>query len=356
LKTPRFRAVVLAAGFGTRLRPLTLAHPKPLLPVAGAPVLGHTLQALHKAGCEAVAINLHYQGEKIASRFGSQYEDMPIRYSREDPIQGTLGALVPLRSFLADADYAVVVNGDSLARWPFAKLLRRHQEHLPRATLMVSTRARAEDFGGGIGIARDGRVTSFLRPADTDEGGPQEEEEVQEVRRRVFAGAHVFSPELVAELDATPSDFVRDLYQPLVESGERIDAVESNELWFDIGTPKRYLDAVIGWAGKSGWRRRGWWSSEAEVSSEASVEASVIEAGARVAPGARIRRSLVLSGASVGADCRVRDSVIGFSVELPPGTNVENRLVSEARADTPPPPEASVVGGLVYARLSGSIT
>lgn len=185
--------------------------------------------------------------------------------------------------------------------------------------------------------------------------GAASAEEAEAVRRRVFAGAHVFSPELLAQLDAEPADFVGDLYEPLIRAGERIDAVESNEPWFDIGTPKRYLDAVIGWAGRGGWRRRGWWSPEADVSPEAVVETSVIEAGARVARRAGVRRSLVLSGASVGEGCQVIDSVIGFSVDLPAGTVVENRLVSEARADTPPPPEASVVGGLIYQRLIDSI-
>jgi len=368
LKTPRFRAVVLAAGFGARLRPLTLSLPKPLLPVAGTPILGHTLQALRKCGCEAVAINLHYQGEKIASRFGSDFAGMPIRYSREDDIQGTLGALAPLRSFLEEAELVVVINGDSLARWPLSKLLRHHQKHSPRATLMVSSRARPEDYGGGIGITRAGRVTTFEPPSPAEGNAPElsdladladrpnpaepeEPREAREVKRRVFAGAHVFSPGLLESMARPPSDFVRDLYQPLVESGERIDAVESGRQWFDLGTPKRYLDGVTGWVGTRRWRHRGWWSSEAEVDPGASVKGSVLEAGVTVGRGARIRRSLVLSEASIGIDCKVTDSVIGLAVDLPSGTVVESRLVTEARADTPPHESASVVGGLVYDRL-----
>jgi len=356
LKAPRFRAVVLAAGFGTRLRPLTLSLPKPLLPVAGTPVLGHTLHALKKSGCEEVAINLHYQGETIASRLGPDFEGMPIRYSPEVDIRGTLGALEPLRSFLNEADLVVVINGDSLSRWPLTKLLRHHQQHDPEATLMVSSRARAKDYGGGIGISREGRVTSFAKPEAVESkvsGTTASEENTDpvETKRSVFAGAHVFRPQLLSNLPESPSDFVRDLYQPLVASGERIDAVESNEPWFDIGTPRRYLDGVIGWTGRSGWSRRGWRSTETEVDADASVKRAVLEAGVTVGRGARIRRSLVLSGASIGTDCRLTDSIIGFGVDLPPGTVVENRMVTEARADTPPQDGASIVGGLVYERL-----
>lgn len=354
MNKPRFRAVILAAGLGTRLRPLTLALPKPLLPVAGTPVLGHTLRALRKAGCDGVAINLHYQGEKIASRFGADFDGMPIHYSREETILGTLGALAPLRSFLEPSDQVVVVNGDSLARWPFARLLRHHLRHQPRATLLVSSRARAEDYGGGIGIARDGRITSFEpKPADPGDRRGETARETEEVRRRVFAGAHVFSPSLLDGAAPPPSDFVGDLYQPMVDGNERLDSLESGELWFDLGTPKRYLEGVIAWAGRSGWRRSSWASPEAEIDGDASVKKSVIEAGAKVGATARIRRSLVLSGASVGPGCTVVDSVVGFSVALPSGTVVENRLVTEARADTPPSPKASVVGGLVYDHLEG---
>lgn len=352
MKTPPFRAVVLAAGLGTRLRPLTLSLPKPLLPVAGLPILGHTLRSLCEAGCEEVAINLHYQGEKIASRFGSQHEEMRIRYSHEEEIRGTLGALGPLRSFLEGADIAVVVNGDSLSRWPFTRLLRRHREGEALATLMVSTKARAADYGGGIGVARDGAVTSFWPGAESSATAVPDGADPKDTKRRVFAGAHAFSSNLLARMpDAVPSDFVRDLYQPLIESGEKIEALESGEPWFDLGTPRRYLDAVIAWAGRGGWRRRAWLSSEAEVDEAASVENSVIEAGVKVGAGARIRKSLVLTGASIGAGCKVSDSVIGFSVDLPEGTVVEKRMVTGARADMPPAENASVVGGLVYDRL-----
>lgn len=350
MKGPRFRAVVLAAGLGTRLRPLTLALPKPLLPVAGVPILGHTLGNLAKAGCESVAINLHYQGDKIVSRFGEDFDGMPIRYSMEEEIQGTLGALKPLEDFLADTELVVVLNGDSLTRWPVAKLLRHHREHQPLATLLFSTKAKVADFNGGVAVERDGRVRSF-RAAAPASPEPENEEDSFSGKRRVFAGAHVFSPELLSRLPDGPSDFVQDLYQPAVEGNERIDGVEGTGPWFDLGTPRRYLEGVLAWVGAGALRRRGWASAEANVDEAASVKRSVLEAGVVVESGAYLRRSLILPEAKVGEGSRVVDSVIGFSVALPPGTVVEGRLVTEARAGVPLPPEASVVGGLVYSPL-----
>jgi mannose-1-phosphate guanylyltransferase len=347
LKTPRFRAVILAAGLGTRLRPLTLSTPKPLLPVAGQPLLGHTLASLNKHGCEAVAVNLHYQGDKIAARFGSDFEGMPIHYSREETILGTLGALTPLREFLAECELTVVLNGDSLARWPLVKLLKHHCSGGPLATVMVSTRAPVEEFGGGISVGKDGRVLSFLRR----EPSVGEAAADDKAKRRVFAGAHAFSRGLLARAPEPPSDFVRDLYQPLLQQGERIDAVESSSAWFDIGTPRRYLDGVIGWSKGSGWSRRSWRNVEVEVDSTARIKRSVLEAGATVEADVEVRRSLIMSGATIGRGGRVAGSIIGPAVQLPPGTVVENRLVTEARADTPPDENASIVGGLVYGPL-----
>jgi len=86
----RIRALVLAAGLGTRLRPLTSLTPKPLLPVRGVPILGHTLAQLAAVGCEAVAVNLHYLGDQIRQRFGDSHAGMPLTWSEEPEVLGTL--------------------------------------------------------------------------------------------------------------------------------------------------------------------------------------------------------------------------------------------------------------------------
>jgi hypothetical protein len=206
----RFRALVLAAGRGERLRPLTDRLPKPLLPVAGQPVAAHTLARLAAAGCEAAAINLHHQGELIRKRFGGRFGAMPLTYSEEPERLGTLGALWPLRDFLAAAELVVVINGDSLCRWPVKTLLRRHRARRAAATLLLARRADPAGFGGGVGVDRDRRIVSF-RP-----GGPAAGDAD---RRWVFAGAQVLSPELLARLRPGPADIVRDLYEPLLGEG-----------------------------------------------------------------------------------------------------------------------------------------
>jgi mannose-1-phosphate guanylyltransferase len=350
MQARRLRALVLAAGLGTRLRPLTESMPKPLLPVAGLPILGHTLAQLAALGCEAAAVNLHHQGEKIRERFGDAFAGMPLTWSEEPVLQGTLGALYPLRDFFAPADLILLVNGDSLCRWPFRKMVRQHLSGNARATLLLTSRPDPAAFGGGVGIDREGRILSF-RPGDPERG------EVE--RRYVFAGAHVFPPALLERVGPGPSDIVRDLYMPLLAESEPgvLQSVVTRGLWHDLGTPQRFLDATLEWA-RAEWPerlwRRSWISPEAGLASGASVRHSAIEAGARIGEKARVERSILLPGARVGAGSVVRESIVGFGAAVPVGTWVERRVITAQREGAAPGLDDSVVAGAVFSPFGPS--
>jgi mannose-1-phosphate guanylyltransferase len=343
------RAVVLAAGLGTRLRPLTEFEPKPLLPVGGRPLIAHTLDRLQAGGCEAVALNLFHLGNHVQEQIGNEHRGMPITYSPETELLGTLGALAPLRDFWRGADVLVVINGDSLCRWPVRRLLRRHGQLGARATLLVSRTARVEEYGGGVGLDMEGR---FVSPGPGSEFGEVE-------KRRVFAGAHALSPGLLEEMepplgDRLPADFIRDLYLPMLERQEVIQTVETRARWFESGTPEFYLRSVRGWVGNPWlprWLRGSWLAPETRVDSEAKVSRSVVEKSCVIEKGARVERSLLLPGARVSAGCTVRNSIVGFGVTLPADTSIERRLVTPERSDVPPRPVDSTVGGLVYSPL-----
>jgi mannose-1-phosphate guanylyltransferase len=229
---------VLAAGLGTRLRPLTAQTPKPLLPVLGKSIIEHTLGRLAALGCEATAINLHHLGGQIRGALGPAFGAMPLTYSEEEEPLGTLGAFPPLRDFFAPADLILLINGDSLCRWPLERLLRHHLEAGPAATLLLASRPDPAAFGGGVAIDRTGRVLAFRR---ADPAG------IPAAHRFVFAGAHVFRPKLVAGVAPGFSDIVRDLYEPALRTGVRLDAVVTARRWHDLGTPRRYLEAVLDW-------------------------------------------------------------------------------------------------------------
>jgi mannose-1-phosphate guanylyltransferase len=342
----RLRALVLAAGRGARLRPLTEAIPKPLLPVAGEPVLGRTLRRLAAAGCEAAAVNLHHRGDEIRSRFGREVAGLPLTWSEEPVLLGTWGALAPLRGFFAGADLVLIVNGDSLCRWPLAELVRRHLGSGAAATLLLASRADPAEFGGGVALGRDGAILS-LRPgsagvaAGSGAGRPAAAELARSrgVRRRVFAGAHVLAPWLLERIEdgpgaaSVPSDIVHDLYEPLLaERPGCLATLTTGRHWHDLGTPRRYLAAALDWAAACGGGQRRWISPAAEVSRGAAVRRSSVEAGCRIGDGAAIEGSVLLPGAAVGAGALVRGSILGPGVELPAGSRVENQLVTAGGA------------------------
>jgi NDP-sugar pyrophosphorylase family protein len=346
----RLRALVLGAGRGERLRPLTDIMPKPLLPILGRPVIEQTLGALAAAGCEATAINLHHLGAAIEDRFGGAFQGMRLTYSRETALLGTLGALGPLAEFAAKPDLLIVVNGDSLCRWPLAKLVRRHRSTGAAATLLLTTRASPKRFGGGVVVRRDGSIKSLR-------GGVRGDQE----RRRVFAGAHVFAPELLTRATKTlgdePADFVDDLYEPLLHEGELLQGHETRRHWHDLGTPERYLEGAHNW-GLGRWPRRlwrsNWFAPGTEVSAQAQVQGSVIERGAILEAGCRVELSLILSGAHIGSGSRIRRAIVGPGVVVPEGSTIKRRMVTAARADLVPRATDSNVGGLVYSRLEGA--
>ncbi len=349
MKRLRVRALVLAAGRGERLQPLSGFLPKPLLPVAGRPVCSHALAALERLRCQAAALNLYHLGPRIRAELGERYGEMPLVYSQERELLGTLGALRPLREFLAPAPHIVVVNGDSLCRWPLARLIHEHLRSGAAATLLFARRAPVEEFGGGVAIAPDGGILAFRAPQPS---GESPRRSVPPRRRRVFAGAHVLSPELLERLPAGKADCVTDLYEPLLAEGARIQALETSRPWFDLGTPRRYLEAALAWAADP-WPlnllRRSAVAVGATVERGARVRASVVERGCRIGSAARVERSLLLPRSDVADGGRLRECILGPGVEVGAGV-LERSLVTLPLAGADPE-RPLARGGLVLTSL-----
>lgn len=285
VKNLRLRALVLTAGLGLRLRPLTLFLPKALLPVCGEPVAAYTLGSLTRCGCEAVALNLHHQGAAIQNVFGDRHQRLPITYSMEPELLGTLGALFPLRAFLSEADLVILINGDSLCSWPLEKMLKQHLNSGAEATMLLHRRSPSAVLGGPVGVGANGNVVQ-LRDASP----------IEEVtRRHLFMGAHILSPHLLDRVRGRPGDIVAELYIPLLKDGGRIRAVITSRKWHDLGTPSRYLEACLDWTRShngrlAGLRPRNVFAGSAQVADSARIQRSVIESGAVVGGGGQSRR------------------------------------------------------------------
>lgn len=304
---PTPRAMILAAGFGTRLGELTALRPKPMLPICGAPLVRWTVLWLRAQGIREIVINLHHLGEQIEAELGDGSRlGVAIAYSHEEGmILGTGGGLRKARPLLDDGRGSpiVVVNGKILTDLALAPVLAHHHERDAEAT-MVLRRDVEGVWGGELAIGRDGQLATFLgHTREGSEPGP----------RMMFTGVHVIAPRL---LDRVPPQgeqcIVRTAYRELFESGRGIDAWEHAGYWWEHSTTARYLEGL---ANVLEGRVALPWAESALVGVDpsATLEAGVelvqpvrIGAGARIGAGSRLGPCVEIGeGAVVDAGVRI---------------------------------------------------
>jgi NDP-sugar pyrophosphorylase family protein/phosphoheptose isomerase len=232
------KALILAAGAGTRLRPLTDELPKPMLPVAGVPLLEHTVQALRRQGITELAVNLHHLPDAVTRHFGDGRRfGVRITYSPERTLLGTAGAARRLRSFLDET--FLVIYGDVLTDLSFTDLAAFHRERGAVLTLAVH-RVADPTAAGLVGVDATGRVTRFVEK-------PAPEEVFTDL---VNAGVLVVEPSVLDGVPAgCPCDFGRDVLPRLLAAGARVHArrLGAGDYLIDIGSPASYLRAQTEW-------------------------------------------------------------------------------------------------------------
>lgn len=229
------RAMVLAAGRGTRLAPLTDRLPKSLMPVAGRPMLAHILDFLRAGGIDEVVINLHHLGHLIeeaigdGSRFG-----LRVRYSWEPEILDTGGGIKRAEPLLAGEPF-VVANGDSLLELPLRTLLEYHARRAGIITMAVRSSPEAERLGL-VELDIDDRVRRVAGRPDEPLGIP--------LRGFMFPGLHVFDPRVFDWMDSGVAfGVIRETYPRLLRAGEPVYGFISDARWLNIDTPESLVAA-----------------------------------------------------------------------------------------------------------------
>lgn len=221
-------AMILAAGFGTRLRPRTDERPKALIPLGGRPMIEYPLRMLAAGGVRRIVVNLHHLGEQIPPALGDGRRfGVRIEYSREDPILDTGGALVRARPFLGEGPF-FLVNCDALLDVDLTALWELHERHDALATLVVRRDPAAARYGP-IDLDEEGRIRRFLGKPETG-AGPLE--------RRMFCGVHVLSPGIFERMpEAGAFSITRDVYARAHAAGAPLYGFRYDGTWYDLGTP-----------------------------------------------------------------------------------------------------------------------
>jgi NDP-sugar pyrophosphorylase family protein len=291
------KAMILAAGLGRRMRPLTLARAKPVLPVLNRPLLHWTLDVLARHDVTEVVVNLHHLPQTVTEALGDGGAfGMKVSYAHERRLLGTGGGPRGVRDFFGDEPF-LLVNGDTLFDFDLGALVARHHSAGARATLALRPNPDPTVYGPVV-TDRTGQVLSFS-------GRPRR------VRGTVslFAGVHVLDPALLDLLREGPSDSVVDLYVPLVAEGVRIHGVRVRGAWYDLGRPRLYRDAQLRLLPRRG-RERVLLHPQAQVSATARLRRSVVGPGARVASEARVERSILWDDAVVEEEARVEGAIV----------------------------------------------
>lgn len=289
------KAMVLAAGLGLRMRPLTLLRAKPALPVLDRPLLQLTLERLARAGVRDVVVNLHHLPESVIEASGpGRRHGLRVCYSREREILGTGGGPRKVREFFG-REPCLLVNGDVFFDFDLRALVARHRASGALATLALRPLPDPRAYSSVV-TDRRGRILSIAGRPRPARGTVS-----------MFASVHVLEPRLLERLPPGPSDSVRDLYMPLLAEGAHLAGVRCAGAWYDFGRPALYRDAQLRMLRGRGQVLVG---SGARVAPAAAVRRSVLGARSRVAKYARVERSVLWEGAVVEAGARVLGSIV----------------------------------------------
>ncbi len=220
------RAVILAGGKGTRLKPYTITLPKPLVPVGEEPIMKLLLESLKKQGIKETVICVNHMGNLIEAYFGDGSEyGMQIRYSRE---QKPLGTVAPIKLIQGLPEDFLVMNGDVLTNLSFRKLFLEHK--INDAILTVATHARNVHIDYGvIGHDPDYFVNSFVEKPDYDVN--------------VCMGIYAFNKRVFDYVPENTYFGFDDLMHKLLDNGEKVKIFEHKGYWLDIGSPEDYEKA-----------------------------------------------------------------------------------------------------------------
>jgi mannose-1-phosphate guanylyltransferase/mannose-1-phosphate guanylyltransferase/phosphomannomutase len=323
--------MVMAAGLGTRLRPLTYEVPKPMVPVANRPVIEHLLRRLAASGLDEVIANLHWFPETIERHLGDgSAAGVELTYSREERLLDTAGGVYNVRDFLTGGhdDSFIVMAGDALTDVDLDALRRAHAAHDGVATMTVKRVPNVSEYGVVV-TGSDGRVQGFQEKPDPAEAlSDLANCMIYAFRREIFD--HFPDPPHV--------DWAKDIFPRLLDGDVPFYVHRTDEYWNDVGSLPEYLqgnlDAVDGAVAvdregelitgsadeetpavqEAGWELSGTMllGHGAEIAPGARIDGPVvIGSGARVGAGARIRRSVLLPGAEVADDALVAGSIIG---------------------------------------------
>ncbi len=346
---PLRKAMILAAGSGKRLRPLTVHRAKPALPLLGTPMIEYVLRRLARAGVREAVVNLHHEAKMVEAALERSRADLAIELSVESKLLGTAGGLKHASHHFEDEAAFLLVNADTLVDFDVENLVRTHHETGATATLLLRSKPSRSTYST-ISVDADGRIDGVLPGSDDGE--------------LMFAGVWVLSRSALDYLSGEPTGLEKELLPQLIEQKSAVACVQDTT-WITIDTPRRYWTGCLTMARERFFE--GDWNvgvvpnhhparvlagGGTEIDRRASFQGDVVlGAGCRVARGARIERSICWDGVVIPNGVKMSRCIIAEAVELSPDMELVDKLVMPVGDDTSGLRRREIHGDLLISKI-----
>ncbi|KAI6187090.1 Mannose-1-phosphate guanylyltransferase [Aphelenchoides besseyi] len=326
------KALILVGGYGTRLRPLTLSQPKPLVDFANKPMVLHQVEALAAAGVKTVVLAVSYLPELLQKEMKIQAVRLGIevRFSLEEIPLGTAGPLALARQHLEGTEPFFVLNSDVICDFPFAAMMKFHQDHKQEATIAVTKVEEPSKYGVVVFNEDNGEIQRFVEK-------PQEY-----VGNKINAGLYILSPSVLDRIKVEPTSIEKDVF-PRLAADHQLFAFVLPGFWMDVGQPRDFLKGTQLYLSHLSANKQSELTEThngSEISGPVLIDPTaqigngcvlgpnvVIGANARLEDGVRIQNSTILSGTIVKDHSLINSAIIGRQCSIGRWVRIENTTV-----------------------------
>jgi mannose-1-phosphate guanylyltransferase len=228
------KALILVGGYGTRLRPLTLTKPKPLVEFANKAMVLHQIEALQKAGVDHVILAVSYLSDMLEKEMSREAALLNIKITMSQEVEplGTAGPLALARHYFKETDEPFfVLNSDVICDFPFEEMIKFHKSHNREGTILVTKVEEPSKYGVVVYDHDTGRIRRFV------------EKPKEFVSNKINAGLYIFSPEILNRIELRAMSIEKEVF-PFMSDEDQLYALELQGFWMDVGQPKDYLTGM----------------------------------------------------------------------------------------------------------------
>lgn len=324
------KALILVGGFGTRLRPLTLTVPKPLVEFGNKPMILHQIEALKNAGVTDVVLAVNYRPEVMAD-FMKKYEEefgINITFSVETEPLGTAGPLALAKEVLGkDDEPFFVLNSDVICEFNFADLAAFHKAHGGEGTILVTKVDDPSKYGVVVNVADSTKIDRFI------------EKPKEFVSNKINAGIYIFNTSVLGRIKPVPTSIEKEIFPVMAQDGQ-LHTMELPGFWMDVGQPKDYLTGIGLYLTSLAKQNPALLATGDNFSGHVLVDPTakigknckigpnvVIGPGVVVGDGVRLTRTAVLEGSNIKDHAWIHSSIIGWHSTVGRWARLENVTV-----------------------------